>query len=83
MFVIPTYREKGVLMPIRALGIVLLVVGVILLIYGIAASDSVASSFSRFFTGNPTDKTVWMLIGATVSLVLGGVLSFGFGGKRD
>ena len=71
-------------MPLRALGIALLVVGVILLIYGINASDSVASSFSRFFTGQPTDRTVWLLIGATVALIMGGVLSFGFVGRgRD
>lgn len=55
----------------RVLGVILLVVGVALLIYGIQASDSVASEVSRFFNGSPTDKTIWLLIGGAVSTGLG------------
>ena len=55
----------------RALGIILLAVGIGLLIYGIQASDSVASDVSRFFSGSPTDKTIWLLIGGVVSVGLG------------
>jgi hypothetical protein len=36
-----------------------------------AANDSTASGFSRFFTGNPTDKTMWLLIGGIVAVVAG------------
>jgi Protein of unknown function (DUF3185) len=43
----------------KAIGLVLLAVGIALLVYGEHASDSVNSSVSRFFTGNPTDKTIW------------------------
>ena len=53
------------------ISLALLVLGVILLIYGAAASDSIGSSFSRFFTGNPTDKTVWLLIGGAVATAVG------------
>ena len=49
----------------------LLAGGVVLIIYGVSASDSISSSFSRFFTGSPTDKAVWMLIGGTVVAVIG------------
>jgi hypothetical protein len=49
----------------------LLIAGIILLIYGANASDSIGSSFSRFFTGNPTDQTVWLLIGGAVATAVG------------
>jgi hypothetical protein len=55
----------------RFLGIALFVVGIILLAFGISASESVGSDFSRFFTGKPTDKAIWLMLGGIVSLVLG------------
>lgn len=55
----------------KPISLALLVGGIILLIYGFAASDSTASGFSRFFTGNPTDKTMWLLIGGTVATIAG------------
>ncbi len=55
----------------RALSIALLVVGIILIIFGVNASDSVGSSFSRLFTGEPTDRAIWLLIGGIVALVVG------------
>jgi hypothetical protein len=48
-----------------------LVGGVVLIVYGIGASDSIGSSFSRFFTGSPTDKTIWLMIGGGVAVALG------------
>lgn len=54
-----------------AVGAALLVAGVILVILGINASESFASDVSKFFTGNPTDRAVWLLIGGAVSLVAG------------
>ena len=55
----------------KIISLVLLVGGIALIIYGINASDSISSSFSRFFTGNPTDKTMWLLIGGTAATVVG------------
>jgi hypothetical protein len=55
----------------KALGIALLVGGIVLTIFGINASDSFSSDVSRFFTGNPTDKAIWMLIAGVVSAVVG------------
>lgn len=55
----------------RLLSIVLLVAGIILIIYGLSALDSISSSFSRFFTGSPTDKTMWLLIGGVVCAAVG------------
>ena len=52
-------------------GIVLIVVGVILLALGMQASTSFASDVSRLFTGNPTDKSVWLIIGGVVAILVG------------
>ncbi len=41
----------------------LLVAGVILLIFGLSAYHSASSDISRFFTGAPTNKSLWLLIG--------------------
>jgi len=56
----------------KPISLALLIGGIILLAYGFAANDSTASGFSRFFTGNPTDKTMWLLIGGTIAAVVGG-----------
>lgn len=55
----------------KAVSIALLVGGAVLIIFGISASDSFGSDVSRFFTGSPTDKAVWMLIGGIVAIVVG------------
>ena len=49
----------------------LLAVGALLLFWGFQAADSIASSFSEFFTGSPTDKAVWLLVGGMVLIVVG------------
>jgi hypothetical protein len=55
----------------KAVSLVLLVGGIVLVIYGLLALDSIGSSFSRFFTGAPTDKTMWLLIGGSVCAAIG------------
>lgn len=51
--------------------LIFLIGGIILIIYGVSASDSLSSDFSRFFTGSPTDKTMWLLIGGIVLAAVG------------
>ena len=58
----------------KAISLALLAGGIVLIIYGINASNSVGSDLSRFFTGSPTDKTIWLLIGG------GGAAAVGAGG---
>jgi uncharacterized membrane protein YidH (DUF202 family) len=65
----------------KGIGIALLVVGVALLIYGANASDSVSSSVSRAFTGHPTDKTMWLLLGGIAAAIVGAVMTFRPSGK--
>jgi len=55
----------------KALGIGLLIAGVVLTIFGINASESIGSDVSRFFTGAPTDKSIWLLIGGIVAAFSG------------
>jgi hypothetical protein len=55
----------------RVISLVLLVGGIVLIILGVQATNSFASDVSRFFTGSPTDKAVWMLIGGLLAGVIG------------
>ena len=55
----------------KIISLALLVGGVVLIIFGIQATDSFSSDVSRFFTGSPTDKAVWMLIGGIVAAIVG------------
>ena len=64
----------------KAISLALLIGGIVLIIFGISANDSTASGFKRFFTGNPTDKTMWLLIGGAIATAVGGS-GLVFGGK--
>jgi len=60
----------------KGIGIALLVVGIALVIYGFNASDSVSSGVSRAFTGTPTEKTIGLLLGGAVAIIVGGLMAF-------
>lgn len=51
--------------------ILLLIVGVSLLAMGWDAYRSVGSDVSRVFTGAPTDRALWLLIGGGLTTVAG------------
>lgn len=55
----------------KILALALLAGGVVLLIYGVSASDSISSDFSRLFTGKPTDNAVWLMVGGGVAAIVG------------
>jgi hypothetical protein len=55
----------------KAVSIALLAGGIVLIVIGVNATKSFSSDISRFFTGSPTDKAVWMLIGGIVAAVIG------------
>ena len=67
--------------PARIGGIVLLVVGVIMLIYGLNASHSVADQLSGAWSGRFTERTTWYIIGG-IATAVAGALVLGFGGRR-
>ncbi len=61
----------------RVLGLVLLVVGVVVLIFGYNASQSVAEQSMETLTGRFTETTMVYLIGGVASVVVGlGLLAF-------
>jgi hypothetical protein len=55
----------------RITSLALLIGGVVLMIIGINATNSFSSDVSRFFTGSPTDKAIWMVIGGVIAAVIG------------
>ena len=64
-----------------ALSAALLVGGIVLLIFGWNEHQSTGSEISKFFTGNPTDKAMWMLIGGAVLGVMG-IVGLARGSRR-
>ena len=60
----------------KGIGMALLAAGIVLTIFGVNAVDSFSSDVSRFFTGNPTDKSMWLLMGGVAAMVLGSIMSF-------
>ena len=55
----------------RVLGLALFVVGIVLLFMGIHASESFGSDISRLLTGKPTDKSIWLMLGGVLSILVG------------
>jgi hypothetical protein len=49
----------------------LLIGGVVLVVLGINATNSFSSDVSRFFSGSPTDKSIWMLLGGIITGAVG------------
>lgn len=47
----------------KLMGVVLLIVGVALLVFGVNASHSFADQVSNTFTGHFTDATTWYILG--------------------
>jgi len=67
----------------KIIGLALLAVGIVLIIYGINASNSVSSDLSRTFTGSPTNKTLWLLLGGVAAAIVGAALTFTGSRKID
>ena len=55
----------------KMVSLALLVGGVVLIVIGFNATNSFSSDVSRFFTGSPTNRAVWMLIGGVVAALVG------------
>ncbi len=56
---------------LKATALALLAAGIVLTIFGVNAMNSASSDFSRIFTGAPTDRAIWMLLGGVAMLVAG------------
>ena len=62
-------------------GLAVLVVGIVILIFGLNESHSFSSNISRTFTGNPTDHSMTLIIGGIVAIVVGGAVTLAGRGK--
>ena len=65
-------KEKA-MKSIVLVSIALLIGGIVLIVFGVSASDSLNSDISRFFTGSPTDKAMWLLVGGAAASIAGAV----------
>lgn len=63
--------SKGSGLPLRAIGIALLVLGAGLAFWGFQLSDSVGSQVTELVTGSETDRVMMFYIGGAVSFAVG------------
>ncbi len=56
----------------KSISLALLIGGMLLVIFGISAAESFSSDMSRLFTGSPTDRTIWLLVGGAIVAIAGG-----------
>jgi hypothetical protein len=56
-------------------GLAIFALGIVLLIFGFNESHSFSSEVSRVFTGNPTNRAVWMIAGGAAAVIAGLVLA--------
>jgi hypothetical protein len=55
----------------KAISLAILAGGILLVIFGVSASNSISSDISRVFTDAPTDKAIWILVGGVVVTIIG------------
>jgi hypothetical protein len=74
--------ERTAMSSQRIFGLILLVVGALLLLLGLNATDSVTESVKEGVTGRYTETTTWYLVGGGAMALLGLALTvFGGGGR--
>lgn len=49
----------------------ILAIGVILLVFGINASQSASSEISNIFSGSPSDRAIWMIVLGSLAIIIG------------
>jgi hypothetical protein len=59
----------------RLVGMALFVMGVVLVVIGLNASDAPADQLSNAITGQYTDRTMWYLVVGIAAAVTGGLLA--------
>jgi hypothetical protein len=59
------------MIPQRIGGLTLLVIGIVVLGFGLNATHGFADSVNESFTGRYTDKTMWYIIGGAALVLVG------------
>lgn len=57
----------------KPFALALLVVGIVLLVMGFNASNSLSSEVSEAVQGTPSDKSIWLLVGGGAAALVGGI----------
>ena len=65
----------------KAISIALIVGGLVLLYFGGQSFHSLSNDVSRFFTGSPTNKTIWLIAAGAVAM-LAGLIGLAIPSKR-
>jgi hypothetical protein len=60
----------------KSLALAVLVVGAILLVWGINSANSAGSEVSEALTGAPTDKSIWLIALGALGAIVGAVSLF-------
>jgi hypothetical protein len=55
----------------KSIALALLAGGIVLAVFCVSEMNSFTSDISRMFTGVPTNRSIWMLVGGAVMGVLG------------
>jgi drug/metabolite transporter (DMT)-like permease len=64
----------------KGIGVICLVAGVLLIVWGYNLAQSVGGQLHRVFTGSPGDKAMWLYLGGAV-LCAAGVFQIYLGKK--
>jgi len=67
----------------RAAGIAVLVVGILLVGWGINASNALSSGITRIFTGSPTNRAIYLMVGGAVLAIVGASMAWNPRRQRD
>jgi uncharacterized membrane protein YidH (DUF202 family) len=69
-------KRRNIMSSNKLIGFVLLAVGILLLVMGYNASQSVGSQFKEAFSGSMSDKATLFYIGGAVVTAVGAYLAF-------
>ena len=53
------------------IGLAIIALGIVLLVFGFNEAHSFSSNVTKAFTGNPTNHSMWLIIGGAVAVVAG------------
>lgn len=60
----------------KVTGIICVVVGVLLVVWGRNIAQSIGGQLQNVFTGSPGDKPMWLYVGGTALVILGAARIF-------
>ncbi|HXU75210.1 MAG TPA: DUF3185 family protein [Methylomirabilota bacterium] len=55
----------------KIVGLAIFALGIVLLVFGFNESHSFGSDVTRAFTGNPTDRSMWLIGGGALAIACG------------